>query len=72
LNFDLVQLSGFTMEVIETAYAGHAKAIASTVDLSKFPDGKSFILLCLSISTSTSLFHGSLFFVFSRHYMCWW
>jgi hypothetical protein len=40
LNFDLVQLSGFTMEIIETAYAGHAKAIASTVDLSKIPDGK--------------------------------
>ncbi|TVU42756.1 hypothetical protein EJB05_09177 [Eragrostis curvula] len=38
-NFDLVQLSGFTMEVIETAYAGHAKAIASTVDLSNCPDG---------------------------------
>ncbi|GJN39660.1 hypothetical protein PR202_gb28792 [Eleusine coracana subsp. coracana] len=32
-------LSGFTMEVIETAYAGHAKTIASTIDLSKFPDG---------------------------------
>jgi hypothetical protein len=31
LNFDLLQLSGFMMEVIETAYAGHAKAIASTV-----------------------------------------
>uniref|UniRef100_A0A0A9GEU5 DAGKc domain-containing protein n=1 Tax=Arundo donax TaxID=35708 RepID=A0A0A9GEU5_ARUDO len=34
-----LKLSGFVMEVIETAYAGHAKAIASTVDLSKCPDG---------------------------------
>ncbi|TVU42757.1 hypothetical protein EJB05_09178 [Eragrostis curvula] len=34
-----LKLSGFTMEVIETAYAGHAKAIASTVDLSNCPDG---------------------------------
>ncbi|AQK50826.1 Sphingoid long-chain bases kinase 1 [Zea mays] len=27
------------MEVIETAYAGHAKVLSSTVDLKKFPDG---------------------------------
>uniref|UniRef100_A0A0A9CPA8 DAGKc domain-containing protein n=1 Tax=Arundo donax TaxID=35708 RepID=A0A0A9CPA8_ARUDO len=33
-----LKLSGFVMEVIETAYAGHAKAIASTVDLCKCPD----------------------------------
>ncbi|WVZ95045.1 hypothetical protein U9M48_040851 [Paspalum notatum var. saurae] len=34
-----LKLSGFTMEVIETAYAGHAKVLASTVDLNKCPDG---------------------------------
>ncbi|CAL5010140.1 unnamed protein product [Urochloa decumbens] len=34
-----LKLSGFLMEVVETAYAGHAKVLASTVDLSKFPDG---------------------------------
>lgn len=39
LNFDLAQLSGFAMEVVETAYAGHAKVLASTVDLSTCPGG---------------------------------
>jgi hypothetical protein len=34
-----VQLSGFAMEVVETAYAGHAKELASTVDFSTCPDG---------------------------------
>ncbi|KAF8712906.1 hypothetical protein HU200_028686 [Digitaria exilis] len=34
-----LKLSGFVMEVVETAYAGHAKVLASTVDLNKFPDG---------------------------------
>ncbi|TKW08947.1 hypothetical protein SEVIR_6G058200v4 [Setaria viridis] len=34
-----LKLSGFMMEVVETAYAGHAKVLASTVDLKKFPDG---------------------------------
>lgn len=34
-----LKLSGFKMEVIETAYAGHAKVLSSTVDLKKFPDG---------------------------------
>ncbi|KAL6857027.1 hypothetical protein ACP4OV_018409 [Aristida adscensionis] len=34
-----LKLSGFMMEVVETAYAGHAKILASTVDLNKFPDG---------------------------------
>jgi hypothetical protein len=46
LNFDLVQLSGFKMEVIETAYAGHAKVLSSTIDLKKFPDGN---INCVSI-----------------------
>ncbi|KQJ95412.1 hypothetical protein BRADI_3g17050v3 [Brachypodium distachyon] len=34
-----LKLSGFTMKVVETAYAGHAKVLASTVDLSTCPDG---------------------------------
>ncbi|KAL6659317.1 hypothetical protein ACP70R_003357 [Stipagrostis hirtigluma subsp. patula] len=34
-----LKLSGFMMEVVETAYAGHAKVLASTVDLNKCPDG---------------------------------
>ncbi|CAM0911265.1 unnamed protein product [Alopecurus aequalis] len=34
-----LKLSGFAMEVVETAYAGHAKVLASTVDLSTCPDG---------------------------------
>ncbi|XP_044422557.1 sphingoid long-chain bases kinase 1 isoform X2 [Triticum aestivum] len=32
-----LKLSGFAMEVVETAYAGHAKVLASTVDLSTCP-----------------------------------
>jgi diacylglycerol kinase family enzyme len=39
-----VQLSGFMMEVVETAYAGHAKVLASTVDLKKFPDGNIYFI----------------------------
>ena len=39
------------MEVVETAYAGHAKVLASTVDLNKCPDGNtSFIFFFLQIS----------------------
>ncbi|KAM0875405.1 hypothetical protein ACQ4PT_036802 [Festuca glaucescens] len=34
-----LKLSGFAMEVVETAYAGHAKELASTVDFSTCPDG---------------------------------
>ncbi|BAF22920.1 sphingoid long-chain bases kinase 1 [Oryza sativa Japonica Group] len=34
-----LELSGFMMQVVETAYAGHAHALASTVDLSTCPDG---------------------------------
>lgn len=34
-----LKLSGFVMEVVETAYAGHAKVLASTVDLTTCPDG---------------------------------
>ncbi|XP_062196032.1 sphingoid long-chain bases kinase 1-like [Phragmites australis] len=34
-----LKLSGFVMEVVETAYAGHAKVLASTVDINKCPDG---------------------------------
>lgn len=41
-----MQLSGFKMEVIETAYAGHAKVLSSTVDLKKFPDGN---INCVSL-----------------------
>jgi hypothetical protein len=55
LNFDLVQLSGFTMEVIETAYAGHAKAIASTVDLSKIPDGSKVIYVTVFVNCNIYL-----------------
>lgn len=67
LNFDLVQLSGFKMEVIETAYAGHAKVLSSSVDLEKFPDGNikcvSFFFLFLAITfLSISLFKMLSFF----------
>ncbi|KAF0900379.1 hypothetical protein E2562_031577 [Oryza meyeriana var. granulata] len=34
-----LKLSGFMMQVVETAYAGHAYALASTIDLSTCPDG---------------------------------
>lgn len=56
LNFDLVQLSGFAMEVVETAYAGHAKVLASTVDLSTCPDGN---INRISFSAIVLLFHCS-------------
>ena len=39
------------MEVNETAYAGHAKILASTVDLNKCPDGNTnFVFFLLQIS----------------------
>jgi hypothetical protein len=77
LNFDLVQLSGFKMEVIETSYAGHAKVLSSTVDLKKFPDGN---INCLSFSffffgnqvPVYFTFQDAIFFLVYRYYMCWW
>lgn len=49
------------MEVVETAYAGHAKVLASTVDLNKFPDGNinfvSFFLQISIICHSIALFN---------------
>ena len=71
LNFDLVQLSGFKMEVIETAYAGHAKVLSSTVDLKKFPDGNincvSFSFFFLAIKfLYISLFKMLFFFLFKK------
>jgi len=77
LNFDLVQLSSFKMEVIETAYAGHAKVLSSTVDLKKFPDGNincvSFSFFFLAIKfLYISLFKMLFFFLVYRYYMCWW
>jgi len=68
LNFDLVQLSGFKMEVIETAYAGHAKVLSSTVDLKKFPDGNincvsfSFFLFCNQVPVYFT-FQDAIFFL---------
>ncbi|GLJ56160.1 hypothetical protein SUGI_1205580 [Cryptomeria japonica] len=35
----IFQLAGFKLEVVETESAGHARTLASKVDLSKFPDG---------------------------------
>ena len=68
LNFDLVQLSGFKMEVIETAYAGHAKVLSSTVDLQKFPDGN---INCVSLFSCSFLFwqSNSFLFHYSRCYL---
>ena len=57
LNFDLLQLSGFAMEVVETAYAGHAKVLASTVDLSTCPDGN---INCISAFATAPPFHFSI------------
>jgi len=70
LNFDLVQLSGFKMKVIETAYAGHAKVLSSTVDLKKFPDGNINCVSLFSYSfffcqSSSCLFHYSRCYIFS-------
>jgi len=62
LNFDLVQLSGFKMEVIETAYAGHAKVLSSTVDLQKFPDGN---INCVSLFSCSFLFGNQIPFYFT-------
>lgn len=74
-----MQLSGFKMEVIETAYAGHAKVLSSTVDLKKFPDGNIncvslffvfFLFLAIKF-LSISLFK-MIFSLVYRYYMCWW
>ncbi|OAY78924.1 Sphingoid long-chain bases kinase 1, partial [Ananas comosus] len=37
--YKLTQLAGFRMKVVETGAAGHAKNLASTVDLGTCPDG---------------------------------
>jgi hypothetical protein len=61
LNFDLLQLSGFMMEVVETAYAGHAKVLASTVDLNKCPDGNTnFVFFFCKFPSCAILFHYSI------------
>ncbi|CAI0415361.1 unnamed protein product [Linum tenue] len=36
---ELLQLAGFQLEVVKTTSAGHAKSLASTVDISTCPDG---------------------------------
>uniref|UniRef100_A0A0D9W7P9 DAGKc domain-containing protein n=1 Tax=Leersia perrieri TaxID=77586 RepID=A0A0D9W7P9_9ORYZ len=35
----IFKLAGFHMEVVKTTHAGHAKSLASTFDVSAFPDG---------------------------------
>jgi hypothetical protein len=61
LNFDLVQLSGFKMEVIETAYAGHAKVLSF-----------SFFFLAIKFLSILLFKMLSFFFLVYRYYMCWW
>ncbi|CAN1177828.1 Sphingoid long-chain bases kinase 1 [Linum perenne] len=36
---DVISLAGFKLEVVKTTSAGHAKKLASTVDISSCPDG---------------------------------
>ena len=45
------------MEVVETEYAGHAKVLASTVDLSTCPDGNTN---SISVFASALPFHCSM------------
>lgn len=40
----LRQLAGFRLEVVKTTSAGHARNLASTVDISTCPDGKFTVL----------------------------
>jgi len=40
----LRQLAGFRLEVVKTTSAGHARNLASTVDISTCPDGKVTVL----------------------------
>ncbi|XP_042452058.1 sphingoid long-chain bases kinase 1-like [Zingiber officinale] len=35
----IFKLAGFVMEVVKTEYAGHARELASTVEISTYPDG---------------------------------
>jgi hypothetical protein len=53
-----VQLAGFAMEVVETAYAGHAKVLASTVDFTTCPDGN---INCTFVFATALSYHSSIF-----------
>lgn len=54
------------MEVVETAYAGHAKVLASTVDLNKFPDGNiNFVSFYFANFHNVILLHYSMCCIFS-------
>ncbi|KAG6503383.1 hypothetical protein ZIOFF_035695 [Zingiber officinale] len=36
---DVISLVGFEMEVVKIEYAGHARELASTIEISNYPDG---------------------------------
>lgn len=61
------------MQVVETAYAGHAHALASTVDLSTCPDGNINFVSVFAVTYCTLLFHYLIYYYFIvyRYHMCW-
>lgn len=73
----LWQLAGFRLEVVKTTSAGHARNLASSVDISTCPDGKIIalysehvlIIFCYHLMFP-HIYHFS--GVSFRNYLCWW